>query len=264
MIKYFATAVIFMGAIACKKDKDPDITNNLLKSITWDNGMTAHFTYTDNHLQHIEYTFQTAKGKTVFQWNGGKLAEMYDEQSLYKNVYAYNNDGTVSTLRNRMKAGTSPNGYLFEFKYRNDKKLDSLKRYIINEAGQQLKAASGYHYYANGDLKEVITAYGDDVITHVIDGYSAAVSFDPAHYISPSLEENYPVYNYALMSQLKNRLPLKVSRVVKLGAEPAFVDKIEAHVYTISNNRIDKVVTTLSYPDMSENNKVTESVYSYY
>jgi hypothetical protein len=271
-LPHFLLFIVVTLLSACDKDKPVDEPQNnlpqyLLKTITWDNGLTATSSYnSDSTLQGIDVAFQSASGKTVFMWTGKKFTEMYEDRSMYKNVFEYDHEGKVVKMRNTAKTGSSPTGYVLEFHYNGAKKVDSLNYFAINEAGKQLQASSAYHYNNAGELEEVITKSGNNTITHTINAYSPAVSFNPCHYIETTLNENYTIYNFAVMTQLNkiNKLPATITRVVKTGSAPSYVDKIEAHVYSITNYRIDKVVTTMSFPGVPGNNKTIEHVYSYF
>jgi hypothetical protein len=64
MIKHLIAAIFFVTVFACNKDKDPvdepgiTLPQYLLKTITWDNGVTSNSSYTDSILQQIDYAFQ--------------------------------------------------------------------------------------------------------------------------------------------------------------------------------------------------------------
>jgi hypothetical protein len=181
-------------------------------------------------------------------------------------VFEYDAEGKVVRMRNMEKAATSDRQYQFEFIYNTAKKIDTLKYTITNEAGISLRGQSVYKYNNAGDLEKVITRLGDNEITHTINRYSPPVSFAPGHYIETTLMENYPIYNLAVMTQLQkeNKLPAKVTRVVKTGSDPSYVDKIEDQVFTVTNYRIEKVQSTISYPEMPDYTVLLDAVYSYY
>jgi len=274
MTKHALSRLLFISLAlfcACKKDNDApkDAEDNVpqyqLKTITWDNGLKGEFVYNnENNLQHIDYTFQNVSGRTVFGWNGKTLTEMFDDRSMYKNVYEYDAEGKVIKMRNIARNGGMPNEHRFEFHYNADKKIDTLKFIAVNEAGEQTKRLSIYEYNSTGDIMKVTTKYENSIIIHTIDAYSPPVSFMAGHYIETSLNENYTIYNLGIMMQLQkaHKLPSKVSRIVQTASDPAYVDKIEEEIFTVDNYRINKVHTTISYPDMGYVNKL-EAVYSY-
>jgi hypothetical protein len=257
---------------ACDKDNDPcnDQPDNVpeyqLKSITWDYGLTGNFVYNSNdNLQQIDYTFQNSTGSTIFDHSGKTLTELYDNRSMYKNVFEYDAEGKLIKMRNIARTGTLPSQYRLEFHYNNAKKLDTLRYIVINEAGIQPKWISGYQYNSTGDLEKVITQYENIVITHTINEYSPPVSFVPCHYIETTLNENYAIYNLGVMMQLQkqHKLPSKVTRVVQIGSNPSFVDKIEEQLFTVDNYRIDKVNTTITVPRMPGYVNKVEAIYKY-
>jgi hypothetical protein len=267
MIKRLLPYIFLITLVACDKDKDPvetKLPGNLLKTITWDFGLSSNSVYTDSLLQRIDFKWENSVGSTVYNWTGKTLKEIYDDRSIYKHVYSYDNDGKLTQITNTPRSGTLPTGYVLEFEYNNTGKVDSLKYFVINEAGKKLQGASSYSYHSNGELKEVITRSGNSIITHTIDSYSPLVSFNPCHYINPSLDEHYTIYNYAVIRQLKQKLPAKITRVNKAGNEQPYVDNIQENVYTINNYRIEKVVSSTSYPKSPGSNSSMESVYTYY
>lgn len=257
---------------ACDKDdKIDEPYNNVpqyhIKSITWSNGLTGNFVYkTDSSLQQIDYTYRNVGGSTLFGWAGNKLTELYDDRSSYKNVFEYDAEGKVVRMKNMEKAATSERQYQFEFIYNTAHKIDTLKYSITKIAGTSLRGLSVYQYNSAGDLETVTTKLGNNVIRHTIDRYSPPVSFVTGHYIETTLMENYPIYNLAVMMQLQkmNKLPAKVTRVVKTGSEPAYVDKIEEQVFTVTNYRIEKVQSAICYPEMPDYTVQLDAVYNYY
>lgn len=276
MTKHALSRLFFISLAllcACKKDNDPpkDPEDNIpqyqVKNITWNNGLKGDFVYNnENNLQQIDYTYQTVSGRTVFGWNGKTFIEMYDDRSMFKNVYEYDAEGKVIRLRNIPRNSSMPGEYRFEFHYNAAKQIDTLQYITINEAGIKPKWLSSYEYNSAGDLLKVITKYDNTVITHTIDTYSPPVSFVPCHYIETTLSENYVIYNLGIMMQLQkqHKLPSKVTRVVQTGAEPSYVDKIEEQIFIVNNYRIDKVYTTISYPEMPGYGNKVEAVYSYF
>lgn len=260
-----SSALIF--TTGCDKDdppgKDPEIIvpNYLLKSIEWDNGMKAEFSYNDSLLADINYQFQTASSVTKFLWTGKKMSEMFSGESLYKNTYTYDNNGKLSVITNSSKSGTLPTSYTLEYTYQSNR-LKTLEYFRINEAGKKLQASTAYQYDNSGDLYRAVTTSDNHVITNTINSWSPVVSFNPLTYSATSLDENYTIYNYAVMSQTR-KLPAKITRTVKIGTAAEKVEKTEEQTYTISDFRIDKVITAIKYPEMPGNDKTVEAIYKY-
>lgn len=276
MTKHALSRLLFISLAllcACKKHNDPpkdpeeNIPQYQLKAITWSNGLKGEFVYNnENNLQHIDYTYQNVGGRTVFGWNGKTFTEMYDDRSMYKNVYEYDAEGKPIRMRNLPRNGSIPAEYRFDFHYNAAKQIDSLQYSTINEAGIKPKWLSTYEYNSAGDLLKVITKYDDTEITHTIDAYSPPVSFLPCHYIETTMSENYVIYNLGIMTllQKQHKLPSKVTRVVKTGSEPSYVDKIEEQIFTVTDYKIEKINTTISYPGMPGYTNKLEAVYSYF
>lgn len=276
MTKHVLSRLFFISLTlfcACKKHHDPpkepeeNVPQYQLKTITWSNGLKGEFVYNNqNNLQQIDYTFNNVGGSTIFGYSGNTFTEMYDDRSLYKNVYEYDADGKPIKMRNIARTGTMPSEYYFEFSYNTNKKLEALKYYVINEAGKELKASSNYSYNSAGDLEKCVTQMGVNLITHTIEAYSPPVSYLPCMYIDPTLLENYTIYNLAFIMQLhkQHKLPSKVTRVVKTNNDPQYVDKIEEQIFTVNNYKIEKINTTISYPGMPGYTNKLEAVYSYF
>lgn len=267
LLKATILLYVLVFVTGCDKDdpagEDPEtiIPNYLLRSIEWDNGLKAAFLYNDSLLTDINYQFQSTTSATKFMWTGKKMNEMFSEESLYKNTYTYDNSGKLTVITNSSKSGTLSTSYTLEFTYESNR-LKTLEYFRINEAGKQLQATTSYQYDNSGDLYRAVTASGNNVITNTINNWSSVISLNPLIYTAASLDENYTIYNYAVISQAK-KLPAKITRTVKIGAGSEETEKIEENTYTISGFRIDKVITAIKYPDMPGNNMTVESIYKY-
>lgn len=257
-------------ASACTKSTgnsdEPDaVPEYQVKGIEWSNGVSGRYVYNaDNTLKQIDYSYLNVASRTAFEWSGKRLSALYDDYSSYKNVFHYDTNGKLVRMQYVEKNAPAEITYEFVFTYSNNR-LDSLKRYDYNVVDRQLRAASGYHYNAGGDLEKVVTQMGASLITHRIDGWSPPVSFLPGNYIELTVNENYPVYNLALLLQLQgaHKLPARVARVVQTGADPAFTDYNQEDVYTVTNYRIDKIQHSTTYPGMPDYKPQSTSTYSY-
>jgi hypothetical protein len=256
---------------ACKKDKDApkdpenEVPQYQLKSIIWSNGLSGNFVYNDNKLKSIDYTYQNVSGQTIFSYSGKTFTEMYDDRSQYKNVFEYDSEGRPIKMRNIERYDVQATKYEMVFHYNSGNRIDTLRYFTYNEAGVRQRWVSGYEYNSNGDLVKVTTKYETMTITHTIDAYSVPVSFVPWHYIETTLNENFVVYNLGIMTQFHkaNKLPAKVTRIVQIGSDPSYVDKVAEDVFTVNNYKIEKVVSTISYPEMGYTSRL-EAVYSYF
>lgn len=267
LLKAMILFYVLISVTGCDKDDPPGkdheiiVPNYLLKTIEWENGMKAEFSYNDSLIADINYQFQTTSSITKFLWSGEKMNEMFSEESLYKNTYTYDNNGRLTVITNSSKSGTLSTSYTLEYTYQSNK-LKTLEYFKINEAGKKLEASTAYQYDNSGDLYRAVTSSNGNVITNTITHWTPVVSFNPLTYAAVSLDENYTIYNYAVMSQTR-RLPAKITRSIKIGATAEEVEKIEENTYTISDFRIDKVITAIKYPEMPNYNKTTEAVYKY-
>lgn len=254
----------------CKKENDnPPPDNNppaykyLLKKIEWDNGTTATLSYNnDSTIKHIAYANQSAADQLYFAWSAKRAITMAYASSLYTNTLNYNNDKLVSVV-NTYKDLSLPNGYKFEYAYNANGTLSELKYYTINEAGAKLVTTTTYTYNANGDPQTITTTQLNNIkIVYTIESWSQECAFNPWIFISASLSEYYQLYNYPVLSKL-NKLPAKLTKTVQQPGMPDKVDRITESVYTITNKRLDKTVTTLSYPGHPELDQTQTAVYTY-
>ena len=260
-------ALILQG---CKKDQDnPPPGNNppaykyLLKTIEWDNGTKATLNYnSDSTIKYIAYTNQALGDAVNFAWSAKRLVNMSYASSLYMNTFNYDNGKLISVV-NSYKDISSPNGYKFEYAYSSNGNLSELKYFTINEAGPQLVTTTTYDYNTNGELRTITTTQVNNIkIKYVIDTWSQECEFNPWVFISASLSEYYQLYNYPVLSKLK-KLPAKLTKIVQQPGLPDKVDRVTENVYTITNQRLDKTVTALSYPGHPELDQSQTAIYSY-
>lgn len=205
----------------------------------------------------------SAGGQVVYRWQDGRLSEMYDSRSLYTNRFVYDDKGRLAAINHASRNGQQKVTYTLEYSYAANNQLQTLKYYSVNEAGKQLKETTTYQYSANGYPEKVVTASGNNTITLRIESWSDRTGFDYAHFLSTSLTEHYTLYNYPFLSTL-DRLPAKVTELVKTGAGPERVEQLTETDYTITNFRLDKTITRMTYPGHPDLNQQQEAVYSYY
>lgn len=246
---------VFIAMQSCSKDHDkPGNTNppyqaDLLESIEWENGARETFTYnTDSTLKQIRYFFIASSHSYEFSWSGKKMIEMHDNVSLYKNTYTYNGNN-VFQMTNTPKNGPVTGSYKMEYTYNASGKVDKLKYFVTNEAGTEIRAGTSYQYNGAGELIKTTTQTGNTIITQTIDGYSDEAIFNPWIFIDFTLLENYMIFNYPVLSTMKG-YPLKITRTVQTGNDPAFVDIITTNTCDVSNKRINKLKIEIEYPGM--------------
>lgn len=262
--------LLAMMVQGCKKDDTNQPTGNeppaykyLLKSIEWDNGTKATVHYNnDSTIQYMAYANAASSEVVNFTWSGKKLVNMSYASSMYTNTFNYNNGILVSVV-NAYKDQRSPHGYKFEYAYGANGNLSELKYFTINEAGAKLVTTSTYDYKATGELQSITTTQTNNVkIKFTMEGYSENCEFNPWTFISPALHEWYALYNYPVLSNLK-KWPVKITRTIQEPGQTDRVERIDESVYTITNQRLDKITTTVSYPRHPELNQSYNTVFSY-
>ena len=249
---------LFILLQGCSKDHDNPTGNDpvpsfgdMLESVEWDKGSKETFTYNaDSTLKQIVYSFGGATHSYEFTWSGKKMTAMQDNTSLYKNTYSYNGN-KIYQMINAPKTGGVTGSYKMEYTYNAIGKVDQLKYFTINEAGTELKASTAYQYNAAGELIKSITQTGDFTITQLIGGYSGEAVFNPWIFIDFTLLENYMIFNYPVLSTMKG-FPLKITRMVQVGNNPAFVDLITTNTCEISHKRINKLKIDIEDPNMPD------------
>lgn len=254
---------VLLMAVGCKKSKDNELPGNsggLLRSVEWSDGVKAGVEYNgDNLLSKINYNDNGSTSSTVFTWQQKQLALMFDTRALGKTQFFYTGNQLTHSIYSNPEA--AEDGYKLEYTYRADGKVEKLVYSIISEAGAEPDITSKYHYAANGDLKEVESSDGENTISQTIE-WSAAVNFDPLPFLSTELKESYPYLNIPVLSTMK-KYPVKVTRKVMFGDQPAEVDKVEENTLTITNQRIEKMQTKISMPAFPENNSSSTAVFRY-
>lgn len=259
--------MLFTGG--CSKDTAPlpeqpetPVHGALLQSITWDNGAHAVMDYNkDSTLKQIIYRFRNSTSATIFTWEKKQIKEMYDDRSLYKNTYYYNGS-VVSHYINSPKQIVPANSCKMEYGYGDNGRLSSLKYITTNEAGAKVQTVSTYIYNTAGELQEVKTVATNSVITHTIERYTDSVHFNPLVFIETGLFENYPIFNLPLLSSMK-KYPQKIIRMVKIGNDDPYTDKIEENICEITNKQIHTITSTITSPGMPDYRVSITGVFKY-
>ncbi|WP_207435259.1 hypothetical protein [Sabulibacter ruber] len=237
----------------------------LLRTVEWKSfGQTAAYTY--NADSTIKQVGQVDGNNAIyFTYQNGALVEMALEGSDYKNNYAYNAAGQMLTWTRAKKQPTSYGStYLFEYKYNGNGTVSEMDYFKINEAGKQLVYHNQYEYNAQKLLSKVTaTARNGQKIVWTIESYSEPFDFDPWVFISHDLSEKYELYNYPVLSKL-TRLPRKMTKTVITQGQPARVEQVLTTDFTISQEKLEKMVNSIEYPAHPELNASSEVVYSYY
>jgi len=259
------TLTVIISLQSCKKDdahNPPAEHHEKLSAIEWNSGFKETYEYNaDNKLKKIRYkASQSSEDAVEFTWSGNLMTEVRENSSIYKNVYHYS-AGKVIRSTNETRNSPSTVYYNLDYDYRGDGKVDKM-RYITYAAnGPELKAETIYHYNATGDLTSTVTDMGSTIVTQQIDGYTT-VNFNPWVFIDLTLLENYMIFNYPVLSSMKG-FPKKITRIVKQGNDPEFVDIVTTHNFEINKNRITKMEVELSSPTTPQLNRKRTALFTY-
>ncbi|KAA3439696.1 hypothetical protein [Rufibacter hautae] len=271
--------LLFFLATSCdEKDKDPVPSKDLpeaghgikkqqkylLRTVEWKSfGQTAAYTY--NSDSTIKKVSQVGSGNYIyFRYQNEALTEMALEASDYKNTYAYNPAGQMISWTRAQKQASYGSTFVFEYKYNATGTVSEMDYFKINEAGKQLVYHNVYEYSSQNLLSKVTaTASNGYKVIWTIDSYSAPFDFDPWVFISHDLAEKYEIYNYPVLSRL-NQLPKKITKTVIGPGQTAQVEEVVSIDFTITQEKLEKMVNTVAYPGHPELNSSYEVLYSYY
>ncbi|PZR26218.1 MAG: hypothetical protein DI535_15375 [Citrobacter freundii] len=262
LIPLFAFAVIALLQ-SCKKDpaENLPLPSTTLSAIEWSPGNQKE-TYeynSDRSLKKIVFTSGQVADSYEFKWNDKKLSEVHETGSLFKQYYQYSGN-RISTMTYAPAADPGVGNYKMAYTYRADGKPDKMELIMLNASGSN--AVTTYNYNAAGELSSTVTIMDEYRITQTIESYSAEVRFEPWSFIDISLLENYMIYNYPVLSSMK-ALPAKVSRSVKIGNNPEFLDAVTTNTFEITNGRISKLKYELQIPGSPSLNRTKNAQFIY-
>lgn len=266
-MRYLISFVLAFVLWGCKKDKGSRQTGTAyskspLRSIEWSDGIKASFSYNiDNNLIAATHSFQNRSAAVTYKWENKKLSEISNDNSLYKDNYFYRGE-RITHMINSYKQVSLPGIYKMEYGYNAGGLVSFLKYSVINEAGTEVKASSVYSYNAAGEIIEIKTQIGNLRAIRTISGYSETVDFDPLVFTPTTLDEDYEIYNLPVMRQLK-KLPAKTTYQFSINNAPFVEDKISTHQYIVVNRRLEKMTTSIRFPNYPAGNKTTEALFKY-
>ncbi|MCG2615650.1 hypothetical protein LZZ85_15220 [Terrimonas sp. NA20] len=249
---------------SCRKDdapKPPAETGDKLASIEWNSGFKESYEYNSNNtLKKITYSSTQSSNAVEFSWTGNLMSEVRENSSVYKNVYHYNG-GKVTRSTNETSNAPSTVYYHLEYDYRGDGKVHKMRYITFGAAGPELKTETDYNYNTAGELTSTVSHSGSTTVTQQIEGYTE-VSFNPWAFIDLTLLENYMIFNYPVLSSMKG-FPRKITRIVKQGNDPEFVDITTTHHCEVSKNQITKMVVELASPTTPSLNRKRTALFTY-
>jgi hypothetical protein len=241
----------------------PKSTKYLLRSAEWKTfDHKAEYKYNpDSTLQQITYI---KAGVVDFQYVNKNIKAVALSASLYKTHYYYNAAGQIqSVLRVPKQAGTGST-QKFDYQYLANGNVAEMKYWQVTEAGSKLIYTNTYTYNAQNMLTSVTAvAYNGYKIIWTIESYSEVCDFNPLIFMDTELSELYEIYNYPVLSRLM-RLPGKIVKSVVTNAQTTSVEKILAMQYTIQQEKLEKAVHSVTYPDHANLNTSSEIFYNYY
>jgi hypothetical protein len=250
----------------CRKGdhKDPDTNTEkyrlrAINYITF-NG-TANYSYnTDSTLKKIQYSNGTSGYTVAFEYDNRRVTLISVSSSLYEHRYNYDN-GRISTTVDT-QIGQPHLGNKFFYSYNADGTVSELRYYDLNEAGEELVYSSTYEYNSERLPSRIISVNGSNKVIWTIESYSKVCDFNEWSFISASLNEMYELYNYPVLSKL-NRLPKRVVQSMQQGSAAPTVQKVIESDFTIIDERLDKIRSSISYPNHPNYNTSSEAIFDY-
>ena len=158
-----------MGAIiSCKKndsDVNQSLTCTLAKAFYFDSvgaiSDSVIYTYTGANITKLS----NAAGYATLEYTGDKVSRrnFFDASSTTPDAYdivAYNNDGTLSSIKSNIVFGTAIQYAQYDFTYSGGQlsKLD-VKQYDINSSQLEPASSSTFTYSGNNIAQSVTTYY---------------------------------------------------------------------------------------------------------
>lgn len=252
-IRYSLLLLMLSSLTACKRDDAVRVplsvnTDPKVRTIKWKElQIEAQLRYnTDQTLQRMIYRRNgTAINETVFTYDPEKrLVELANSTLAAKQLFRYNGAGKLTRQEFVLKdGGTYHARKCLDYTYSVAGRLKQLDYFIVNETGSTLQQSNRYTYDSDGRLLKITIEdrnKNQQVIS--LDSYSPAVQFDPLYLIFQEFDENYAVYNLALLQQLR-KLPARIRRYQLISG---VLKPIKSHRldHQIDAGRLKKQLTT--------------------
>ncbi len=241
----------------------PKSPKYLLRAAEWKTfEHKAEYQYNpDSTLQQISYI---KAGVVNFEYVNKNIKAAALSASMYKMQYQYNAAGQIESVRRVPKQAGTGATLKFDYSYLANGNVAEMKYAQVNEAGSKLIYTNTYAYDNQNTLTSVTAvAYNGYKIIWKIEGYSEVCDFNPLVFMDTELSELYEIYNYPVLSRLP-RLPRKIVKLVAINAGATSVEKILAIEYTIHQEKLEKAVHSVTYPNHANLNTSSEISYSYY
>lgn len=237
----------------------------LLKGLLWkDFNISSAFEYNpDSTIKQINYSGPMSAYEVSYVYVNKRIQEIHTAGSIYKNVFEYDALGRVSNMIRYMRLGDQHRASQeLEFTYNNNNTVSVMKYYQINEAGRKLIHTNTYEYDGQNRPVKIIDldVNGRQFIT-TIEAYSKSALFDPLYFTGIDMNETYMIYNFPVISRLR-QLPALI-KSGRFTNGQLYVEKQTTITYTIDKGRIEKQLNELVYPEHPHLNQSSEVIYTY-
>jgi hypothetical protein len=271
-------ALLFLTA--CSKDKSPvpepqphpdetaSKSGRLIKEIYWetyDYKATVSY-HADSSIDNIRYA--AAGGQTdikTHEYEGKTLSGINVASSLSKKIYEYDDKGRLKIIRLVKKnAGPLENAQKLVFLYDDNGLVQKLERYQITPAATRMEVVHHYEYDKSGELIRIRTEQADGYKTITsLKGYSPEFDYDPWLLIEEFGNPDYAIYNLPVLNSMNGRLPLQITYEVSTKVGTFKTERITTQQFQVEDNMIQKLKTTVRYPDFPQSGNDVEITFKY-
>lgn len=248
-----------------KKSSNAVTPVDLVKSVTWDVGVThkLEFTYnTDSTIK--QYTAGSSnlawKHTSVFTYQNRKPAEMTHDGTL-STRYTYNPNGKVSQ-KSYLGTGGAESAR-FNYTYNSSGNVEQLKQMVALNGVLSLTQDVTYQYDATGTLTQTQSKWYNEhgvlsaTVIRKYQSWSAEVNINPFALLHSLYQHQaHEVFDDVVLATLR-KLPVKITET----GNPETGDATYEYRITHTGKRIDKLNCNLKVGSISYD--TTEAVFHY-
>ncbi|WP_256009911.1 hypothetical protein [Desertivirga xinjiangensis] len=224
-------------------EKNPSSSAELVKSVTFDVGVTHKLEFTYNSDLTLDKVTSGSsnlpwKYTSVFKYDNGRLKEsVFESQSPTKYSYQQNR----ITQKSQFSDNLETTRYLYT--YNSQGQIKERKIMIAFEGVLSVRSICTYTYGANDELTETRTDAFDEsgsqtgTIVRKIEGFSKELIVNPFSLLHPLYQHQATELFDDVVLMNTNKLPLKISESGNAEVGPVTYE----YVYDVTGKRIDKV-----------------------
>jgi outer membrane murein-binding lipoprotein Lpp len=225
------------------------------------NATSTYIYNTDSTIKQVVHASTGTGAEVNYTYSSKAITRTELQGSLYITNYSYTNGFLTTVVSSQQGKGII--GYKLIYTYAPNGLLEEMKHYKIDEAGDHLQYTHQYQYNIDGLPAKITSTSANVRFITSIHNYSEECDFAPATFVnSSSLDELYAVYNYPLLSRL-TRLPKNITVTRIEGQQAPVTDKIYDADFTITNKKLLKIQSSLTFPAYPQYNNSDELLFYY-